>query len=188
MRRTGARASRDGRNRGLWEASGEIVVFADDDVDVDENWLATLIAGFELGDRVDAVSGPTLPGAIETPTERWFEGFGGLQRGFETRLYNLDDPPADQPLFPFIPGAFGSGRAWLSAAIPSAGMGGFDVTLGPPTPTLAGEDIEALLRVVLAGNQVVHEPAATRLARPPPRVPDARAGGCGATASVSAPA
>ena len=39
-------------------------------------------------------------------------------------------------------------------------MGGFDETLGPPTPTLAGEDIEALLRVVLAGNQVVHEPAA----------------------------
>jgi GT2 family glycosyltransferase len=149
-----------GRNRGLWEASGELVVFADDDVDVDENWLATLIAGFELGDRVDAVSGPTLAGAIETPTERWFEGFGGLQRGFQTRLYSLDDPPPDQPLFPFAPGAFGSGRAMAFRREPFRRMGGFDVTLGPPTPTLAGEDIEALLRVVLAGNQVVHEPAA----------------------------
>jgi GT2 family glycosyltransferase len=149
-----------GRNRGLWEAGGELVVFADDDVDVDENWLATLIAGFELGDHVDAVSGPTLPGAIETPTERWFEGFGGLQRGFETRLYSLDDPPADQPLFPFIPGALGSGRSMAFRRDPFRRMGGFDVTLGPPTPTLAGEDIEALLRVVLSGNQVVHEPAA----------------------------
>jgi O-antigen biosynthesis protein len=39
-------------------------------------------------------------------------------------------------------------------------MGGFDITLGPPTPTLAGEDIEALLRVMLSGSAVVHEPAA----------------------------
>lgn len=148
------------RNRGLWEASGELVVFADDDVDVDESWLATLIAGFELGDRVDAVSGPTLPAAIETPTERWFEGFGGLQRGFETRVYGLDDPPGDQPLFPFVPGALGSGRSMAFRRDPFRRLGGFDVTLGPPTPTLAGEDIEALLRMVLAGRQVVHEPAA----------------------------
>jgi GT2 family glycosyltransferase len=148
------------RNRGLWEAEGEIVVFADDDVDVDAIWLSTLIAGFELGERVDAVSGPTLPGALETPTERWFEGFGGLQRGFETRLYSLDDPPPDQPLFPFIPGALGSGRSMAFRRDPFRRLGGFDVTLGPPTPTLAGEDIEALLRVVLRGGQVVHEPAA----------------------------
>ena len=149
-----------GRNRGLWEATGDIVVFADDDVDVDPNWLPTLIAGFELGEDVGAVSGPTLPGTIETPTERWFEGFGGLQRGFETRIYDLDDPPADQPLFPFVPGALGSGRSMAFRREPFRRLGGFDVTLGPPTPTLAGEDIEALLRVVLAGGQVVHEPAA----------------------------
>lgn len=149
-----------GRNRGLVEASGELVVFADDDVDVDPNWLPTLIAGFELGDRVDAVSGPTLPAAIETPTERWFEGFGGLQRGYETRVYSLDDPPADQPLFPFIPGALGSGRSMAFRRKPFLASGGFDPVLGPPTPTLAGEDIEALLRFVLAGRQVVHEPAA----------------------------
>jgi GT2 family glycosyltransferase len=148
------------RNRGLWEADGEIVVFADDDVDVDENWLGTLIAAFELGDRVDAVSGPTLPGALETPTERWFEGFGGLQRGFETRVYSLDAPPRDQPLFPFTPGAFGSGRSMAFRRDPFRRLGGFDPILGPPTPTLAGEDIEALLRVVLSGRQVVHEPAA----------------------------
>lgn len=148
------------RNRGLQEAKGEIVVFADDDVDVDENWLATLIAAFDLGPRVDAVSGPTLPGALETPTERWFEGFGGLQRGFETRLYDLEQPPGDQPLFPFTPGAFGSGRSMAFRRDPFRALGGFDPVLGPPTPTLAGEDIEALLHVVLSGRQVVHEPAA----------------------------
>lgn len=149
-----------GRNRGLWEATGELVVFADDDVDVDPNWLPTLIAAFGAGDRVDAVSGPTLPAAIETPTERWFEGFGGLQRGYETRVYSLDDPPADQPLFPFIPGALGSGRSMAFRRDEFRRLGGFDPVLGPPTPTLAGEDIEGLLRFVLSGRQVVHEPAA----------------------------
>jgi GT2 family glycosyltransferase len=149
-----------GRNRGLQEATGEYVVFADDDVDVDPNWLPTIIAGFSAGDRVDAVSGPTLPAAIETPTERWFEGFGGLQRGYETRVYSLDDPPADQPLFPFIPGALGSGRSMAFRRDEFRRLGGFDPVLGPPTPTLAGEDIEGLLRFVLNGRQVVHEPAA----------------------------
>jgi GT2 family glycosyltransferase len=149
-----------GRNRGLAEATGEYVVFADDDVDVDPNWLPTLIAAFGAGERVDAVSGPTLPAAIETPTERWFEGFGGLQRGYETRVYSLDDPPSDQPLFPFIPGALGSGRAMAFRRDAFRRLGGFDPVLGPPTPTLAGEDIEGLLRFVLTGRQVVHEPAA----------------------------
>ena len=148
------------RNTGLREATGELVVFADDDVDVDPDWLATLIAAFELGERVDAVSGPTLPGSLETPTERWFEGFGGLQRGFETRVYSLADPPPDQPLFPFTPGALGSGRSMAFRRDRLRRLGGFDPALGPPTPTLAGEDIEALLRVVLSGSEVVHEPAA----------------------------
>jgi O-antigen biosynthesis protein len=149
-----------GRNRGLLEATGEYVVFADDDVDVDPNWLPTLIAAFGAGDQVDAVSGPTLPAAIETPTERWFEGFGGLQRGYETRVYSLDDPPSDQPLFPFTPGALGSGRSMAFRRDEFRRLGGFDPVLGPPTPTLAGEDIEGLLRFVLIGRQVVHEPAA----------------------------
>lgn len=149
-----------GRNRGLLEATGEIVVFADDDVDVDVNWLPDLIAGFRLSDRVDAVSGPTFPATIETPTERWFEGFGGLQRGYRTRVYSLDDPPPDQPLFPFLPGALGSGRSMAFRREPFTRLGGFDPALGPPMPTRAGEDIEALLRFVLKGRQVVHEPAA----------------------------
>lgn len=148
------------RNTGLREATGEFAVFADDDVDVDPNWLASIIAAFELGDRVGAVSGPTLPGVLETPTERWFEGFGGLQRGFEIRVYSLDDPPPDQPLFPFTPGALGSGRSMAFRRDPFRALGGFDPALGPPTPTLAGEDIEALLRMLLSGSQVVHEPAA----------------------------
>ena len=72
------------RNRGLDEASGEIVVFADDDVEVDRDWLATLVGPFARGARVGATSGMTLPGALETPAQRWVEGFGARARDFET--------------------------------------------------------------------------------------------------------
>ena len=148
------------RNTGLEAAEGEIVVFADDDSDVDLDWLAILIAGFARGDNVGATSGITLPGSVETPSQRWFEGFGGLERGFETRIYDLANPPADQPLFPFTPGALGSGRSMAFRRDAFREIGGFDLTLGPPTPTRAGEDIDGLLRMLLAGHQVVHDPSA----------------------------
>jgi O-antigen biosynthesis protein len=148
------------RNTGLREASGEIVVFADDDSDVDRNWLATLVSAFERGGNVGATSGITLPGTLDTPTQRWFEGFGGLERGFETRIYSLSEPPPDQPLFPFTPGALGSGRSMAFRRALLAELGGFDLALGPPTPTRSGEDIEALLRVLLSGREVVHDPGA----------------------------
>jgi O-antigen biosynthesis protein len=149
-----------GRNTGLDQAGGEFVVFADDDVDVDPNWLATSISAFGEGDHVGASSGMTLPGALATPSQRWFEGFGGLQRGFETRVYDIDEPPPDQPLFPFAVGELGSGRSMAFRRDLLKELGGFDLALGPDTPTLAGEDIEALWRVLLSGWEVVHEPAA----------------------------
>jgi glycosyltransferase involved in cell wall biosynthesis/GT2 family glycosyltransferase len=148
------------RNRGLDEASGQIVVFADDDVEVDRDWLATLIAPFARGERVGATSGMTLPGALETPAQRWVEGFGGRARGFQTRVYDLLDPPADQPLFPFNVGDLGAGRNMAFRRDLLVELGGFDPALGPGTLAHDGDDIEALLRVVLAERQVVHEPAA----------------------------
>jgi glycosyltransferase involved in cell wall biosynthesis len=148
------------RNTGMRASNAEILAFADDDADVDRNWLGTLVSAFGLGRDVGATAGITLPGALETPSQRWFEGHGGLERGFETRVFSLADPPADQPLFPFTPGALGSGRSMAFRRQVLSDLGGFDLALGPPTPTRAGEDLEALLRVVLAGHEVVHDPAA----------------------------
>jgi len=149
------------RNTGLAAASGEIVVFADDDVEVDAEWLAALIAPFERDERVGATSGMTLPGALETPVQRWVEGFGGRDRGHHPRIYDVDDPPPDQPLFPFTPGDLGAGRNMAFRRELLAELGGFDPLLGPPgTLVVDASDIDALLRVLLAGRKVVHEPAA----------------------------
>jgi glycosyltransferase involved in cell wall biosynthesis/GT2 family glycosyltransferase len=148
------------RNKGVREATGEIVVFADDDVEVDRDWLAMLVAPFARGERVGATSGTTLPGALETPAQRWVEGFGGRVRGFETRVFDLLDPPADQPLFPFTVGDLGAGRNMAFRRDVLIEQGGFDPALGPGTLAHDGDDIEALLRVLLSERQVVHEPAA----------------------------
>ena len=148
------------RNKGLESATGEIVVFADDDVEVDRDWLATLVAPFARGERVGATSGMTLPGALETPAQRWVEGFGGRVRGFDTRVYDLRRPPPDQPLFPFTVGDLGAGRNMAFRRELLTDQGGFDPALGPGTLAHDGDDIEALLRILLSGHQIVHDPAA----------------------------
>jgi glycosyltransferase involved in cell wall biosynthesis/GT2 family glycosyltransferase len=147
------------RNRGVAEASGEVVVCADDDVEADREWLARMVAPFS-DPRVGGVAGLTVPSELETPAQVWFEGFGGFMRGFERRDYDFADPPPDRPLFPFTVGDFGSGQnmAFRRAALEQ--VGDFDPVLGTATPTLAGEDLELMLRVLLAGSRVVYEPAA----------------------------
>ena len=148
------------RNRGLHSANNEIVVFADDDVEVDRDWLSALIAPFGRGEEVGATSGLTLPGALETPVQRWTEGFGGRTRPLAARTFDLANPPPDKPLFPFTVGDLGAGRNMAFRRDLLADLGGFDPALGPGTLAHDGDDIEALLRVLLSGHTVVHDPAA----------------------------
>ncbi len=148
------------RNKGLESASGEIVVFADDDVDVDRDWLAMLVRCFDREERVGAASGLTMPSELETPAQLWLEGFGRFTHSFAKRRYDILDPPLDEPLFPFNVGSRGTGPNMAFRREVLVELGGFDIALGPATPTLGGEDIEALLRVLLSGRQLVCEPAA----------------------------
>jgi glycosyltransferase involved in cell wall biosynthesis len=148
------------RNRGLQFAEGEIVVFADDDVEVDRHWLAALIAPFCSDEKVGATSGMTLPRALETPVQRWTEGFAGRPGPPLVQRFDLANPPPDKPLFPFTVGDLGAGRNMAFRRELLARLGGFDPALGPGTLARDGDDIEALLRVLLSGHAVVADPAA----------------------------
>ena len=119
-----------------------------------------LVAPFARGERVGATSGMTLPGALETPAQRWVEGFGGRARGFDTRVFDLDDPPADQPLFPFTVGDLGAGRNMAFRRDLLIDREGSIRPSGPGTLAHDGDDIEALFRILLSGHQIVHDPAA----------------------------
>lgn len=147
------------RNRGVAVSEGNLVLFADDDVLLDREWIAALAEPF-ADPGVGASSGMTLPDVLETPTQRWVEGFGGRARVFEKRVFDLAAPPPDRPLFPFTIGEFGAGRNMAFRRVPLLELGGFDVALGPGTIAHDGDDVEALLRVLLAGWKIVHDPAA----------------------------
>lgn len=148
------------RNAGLHAASGEIVAFCDDDVLVDRDWLASLALAFDLDERVGGAAGLTLPRELETPAQVWYEGFASAERGFHRRVLDRRQPPPDRPLFPFTIGDLGSGENFAFRRQLLIDLGGFDPSLGTATATLGGEDVEAMLRVLLAGRQVVYEPRA----------------------------
>jgi GT2 family glycosyltransferase len=62
-----------GRHRGALEARGEILVFADDDVDASPGWLAAIVDAF-ADPTVHLVGGRNLP-RYEAPPPSWVEGF-----------------------------------------------------------------------------------------------------------------
>lgn len=61
------------RNNGIRHAAGDIVVFTDDDVLVDENWLRNIYGFFRKHDDVACVGGKILP-FWEAPPPKWVKG------------------------------------------------------------------------------------------------------------------
>lgn len=153
--------SSNARNCGLEQARGEIVVFADDDELVDRHWLAEMVRGFGARRDVQCVTGLVAPMEIETQAQGWFEQFGGYcKAGFTSRLFNLTDHRAESPLYPYNVGVYGSGGSMAFRRATLLNMQAFDPALGPATPTLGGEDVDAMLRVVLAGHTLAYMPTA----------------------------
>jgi GT2 family glycosyltransferase len=159
------------RNRGLAAAKGEIVAFADDDVVVEPEWLAALVAGF-TDDQVAGVTGMVLASELETPPQLWIEQYGGFGKGCARRRFErtgIDTEEGDErqhmaaaqrSLYPYSPGIFGSGANMAFRTDVVRRLGGFDRRLGSGVATRSGEDIDLLLRVVLDGKAIMYEPAA----------------------------
>jgi O-antigen biosynthesis protein len=148
------------RNRGVEAATGEILAFADDDVTVDRYWLAALVRALALHPDVHCVTGLVIPEALETPIQLWFEQFGGFNRGYARREFDLADHPGDTLLYPYTAGALGGlgNAAFRRSAL--SDRNAFDVTLGPGTPAFGAEDQDAFVRLLRAGRRILYEPAA----------------------------
>lgn len=147
-----------GRNCGLRAATGEVVAFVDDDVVVDRLWLRSLVLGFQAAPGVACVTGMILPAELDTQPQVWIEEFGGFDKGYEQKIFDLEEYAQPGPLYPYSVGAFGSGANAAFDPEVLRAIGGFDPALGPATPACGGEDIDAFLQVILGGYRLVYEP------------------------------
>jgi O-antigen biosynthesis protein len=147
-------------NRGLAIARGDVVAFTDDDVLVDQHWLARLAAAFRSDPEVGCVTGRIVAFELVTPAQQWLEGYAGYGKGGERRRFDLGANRPVDPLFPYTVGVFGSGANMAFRTVVLRSIGGFDELLGAGTRSRGGDDLAAFFSVVSAGHRLVYEPAA----------------------------
>jgi glycosyltransferase involved in cell wall biosynthesis len=148
----GTRGLSDARNRGVREASGEIVAFLDDDAWAEPGWLRALAAAYD-GDHVIGVGGSAVPVWRGGPRPGWFpEEFdwvvGCSYRGL---------PVETSPIRNFL----GCNMSFRRDAFEAAG--GFHTAVGRVgTRPVGGEETEFCIRVRRArpASTLVYEPAA----------------------------
>ncbi|MEU6706319.1 glycosyltransferase [Streptomyces wuyuanensis] len=147
-------------NRGVAAADGAVLAFTDDDVVADPHWLTALTAPFAEDPRIGCVTGLILPARLTTPAQILLESHGGFAKGFAPRTYDPARPPADEPLFPFTAGRFGSGANMAFRARALRAAGGFDPATGTGTAARGGDDLYAFVRILADGHRLRYTPDA----------------------------
>jgi GT2 family glycosyltransferase len=147
-------------NRGLVAANGEIVAFTDDDVVVDPDWLAELVAALRADERVACATGLIVASELETREQVWQDAYWRFDKGFERHVFDLHSDPRHSALHPYAVGGFGSGANMAFRTSVLRELGGFDPALGAGGPAFGGDDLAAFFDVIAAGHRLVYEPAA----------------------------
>ncbi|MFF9475794.1 glycosyltransferase [Streptomyces roseolus] len=147
-------------NAGVAAADGEVLAFTDDDVIADPHWLTALATPFAADPGLGCATGLILPARLTTPAQILLESHGGFAKGFAPRLYDPARPPADEPLFPFTAGSFGSGANMAFRASALRRAGGFDPATGTGTAARGGDDLYAFVAVLAAGHRLRYTPGA----------------------------
>ncbi|MGA9313148.1 MAG: glycosyltransferase [Solirubrobacteraceae bacterium] len=148
------------RNRGVHETDADLVTFTDDDVVVDESWLAWLTSPFVKSD-VTVACGMVLPLELQTEAQKRFEQYAGFSKGVTRRSYDSRSGPAvGRLLYPFVNGSIGVGNNMAFRRTEIIASGGFDPALGAGSPAGSCEETWAFSKAILRGGRIVYEPRA----------------------------
>ncbi|MGH7767118.1 MAG: glycosyltransferase [Candidatus Binatia bacterium] len=141
------------RNRALREARHPIVAFTDDDAVPDRGWLRALLRNFDHP-LVLCVTGLTMPLELETPAQEWFERHNPFGKGFKRTVFKGTQTD------PLLVGRVGAGVNMALRKTAPELVGFFDEALDAGTPTHSGGDHEMFSRILMAGYNIIYDPAA----------------------------
>jgi glycosyltransferase involved in cell wall biosynthesis len=144
------------RNAGLAAATGEVVLFLDDDAVAPRGWVAAHLAAYRRAPGTTAVGGPVV---LTWPEgrPRW------LTPGLEHWYSALDHGDEVKP-FPPPHGPYGTNMSMRRDDV--IAVGGFAERLGRRGRKLgSGEEAELWSRLWAAGGSIVYDPAALVLHR-----------------------
>ncbi len=145
------------RNEGLRMATGDIVVFVDDDVVVHRNWLQGLVAAFDRP-AIAVVTGLVLPAELTTEAQCHFEEFWGFGRGYRRLDFDTGRfQAAHDTVFPVWEIGAGASMALRREACLEVGL--FDERLDVGEAGCSG-DSELWYRLLAYGYTCRYEPAA----------------------------
>jgi len=140
------------RNRGIKEATGDIVAFSDDDMTFDSHWLFEILAAFEKCPCI-CVAGKIIPRwPEEKPT--WLIDEGPSQMPAFDGRFDLGDQILEIDKHPF-----GGNMAYKKSAFSKYGL--FRTDLGRTgNHLMANEETEFCDRLFAAGEKIVYSPRA----------------------------
>jgi glycosyltransferase involved in cell wall biosynthesis len=142
----GAQGLSNARNHGIASARGDVILFTDDDVLPEPDWLEATLAGLETY-GADACGGYIAP-IWESPPPPW------LTERFYGFLAVRTDRSDDYPITAETPTPFGANMAFRRHVFDRVGL--FDTNRGRTGAILAsGEDGEMFARMLAAGMKVV---------------------------------
>jgi GT2 family glycosyltransferase len=147
------------RNAGIAAASGRIVVTTDDDVVAPGDWIEKLLEPFGRGEVV-CVTGNVLPLELETESQRLFEEYGGLGKGFVAREYDGGWFRAQSRAVPTWWIGATANAAFRAGCFRDPAIGLLDEALGAGTPTGCSEDTYLFYRILKRGGTIVYAPSA----------------------------
>lgn len=146
------------RNRALREATGEWVLFVDDDVVLDSSTVERLGSSIAVHANAAVINGRVVPLSLQHAGQRLFEANAGFDCGTQPRKLSRNGwlPWTRNPIHRVV--SIGSGCCMAVHRERALAIGGFDEALDLGAALGGGGDLDFYWRTVQSGKSVVYEP------------------------------